>query len=557
MKVCLPILAVLISFSYGADSKEPLRTSACALYDVTQQKFVIKDGYQSGCIVSGQFINSGNTTGWGELGIKSVDTSRSWNDSAMAYAAGLVEGYLTKTLIEQFYFNTLATYCPYTLPWTPYCSQLNKYLISNLDWVRSMITDNPQDPYWYQVRLFYEQLAGLEDGYKDTPGQVHLDIDVFGLFLMQINDDLGDLEKVLGKPGVGNSRPIGHCSALVKLLPEYDLLTSHDTWSGYNTMLRILKVYDLPYYTTVQKTEKIAGSSISFSSYPGYLYSSDDYYITSARMIVMETTNPTNNLTLFHGLKPEGIVMEGIRNQVANRMANSGLEWAQIFSKYNSGTYNNQWMVVDYKQITELPPARLLMVLEQIPGYIHYEDQTELLMKKGYWSSFNRIYYPDVFERSGEQELIDKYGDYFTHDKTSRALIFDRDQGSVHDMPSLFKLMRYNDYTKDPLSQCNCTPPYSANLAIMMRGDLNPANGVYPFSELGRALVGGIDTKAASLLYVKELSFFAQNGPTSDDQAPFKWSDIPISEQTPHVGQPDVFDFPVISFNVSNVLNTF
>ena len=44
---------------------------------------------------------------------------------------------------------------------------------------------------------------------------------------------------------------------------------------------------------------------------------------------------------------------------------------------------------------------------------------------------------------------------------------------------------RYNDYTRDPLSACACSPPYSAENAISARCDLNPAAGTYPFSSLG------------------------------------------------------------------------
>ncbi len=38
-------------------------------------------------------------------------------------------------------------------------------------------------------------------------------------------------------------------------------------------------------------------------------------------------------------------VNEWIRNIVANRLAYSGAEWVEIYSRYNSGTYNNQNMV--------------------------------------------------------------------------------------------------------------------------------------------------------------------------------------------------------------------
>ena len=54
---------------------------------------------------------------------------------------------------------------------------------------------------------------------------------------------------------------------------------------------------------------------------------------------------------------------------------------------------------------------------------------------------------------------------------------------------------RYNDFKHDPLSACNCTPPYSAEDAICARSDLNDVNGTYPFLFLSHRLHGGIDTK--------------------------------------------------------------
>ena len=58
-----------------------------------------------------------------------------------------------------------------------------------------------------------------------------------------------------------------------------------------------------------------------------------------------------------------------------------------------------------------------------------------------------------------------------------------------------FTLFRYNDFQHDPLSRCNCTPPYSAENAISARSDLNPADGKYPFGALGHRQHGGIDAK--------------------------------------------------------------
>lgn len=54
---------------------------------------------------------------------------------------------------------------------------------------------------------------------------------------------------------------------------------------------------------------------------------------------------------------------------------------------------------------------------------------------------------------------------------------------------------RYNDFKHDPLSRCNCTPPYSGENAISARCDLNPADGKFPFAALGHRKHGGTDAK--------------------------------------------------------------
>lgn len=78
---------------------------------------------------------------------------------------------------------------------------------------------------------------------------------------------------------------------------------------------------------------------------------------------------------------------------------------------------------------------------------------------------------------SGTLDMVKKYGGWFDYDKHPRAQIFKRDHVKVNNMDDMLALMRYNDFKHDPLSQCDCQPPYSAENAISARNDLNMANG--------------------------------------------------------------------------------
>lgn len=66
--------------------------------------------------------------------------------------------------------------------------------------------------------------------------------------LLQLGGDLEDLESALNRSSSRRVLGSGSCSALLKLLPgRRDLLVAHDTWTSYQSMLRIIKKYTLPF----------------------------------------------------------------------------------------------------------------------------------------------------------------------------------------------------------------------------------------------------------------------------------------------------------------------
>ncbi|XP_062613550.1 citron Rho-interacting kinase-like, partial [Saccostrea cucullata] len=520
---------------------------ASVTWDKSSNKFSLHKEVVSGYVALGAFRDEINTTGWSYLNVSTVQT---FPNEIQAFAAGIVEGYLTSSLIDMTWYNTVKGYCE--KPYSKYCEKLRNYLQQNMEWVKGQ-TGRKQD-YWNMVKAFMVQVEGLEAGYKYQQSgvipEITGNIDPFGLYFLQVGGDLEDLEAALGKEDTKRVRGSGSCSALIKMLPgNKDLYVSHDTWNSYQSMIRVLKKYSFPYQKSTGGT--IPGHTITFSSYPGTLMSGDDYYLISSGLVSLETTIGNSNPALWQYISPTNSVLEGIRTMVSNYLASSGNSWGAVFTQYNSGTYNNQWMIVDYKQFVpgSANMKNLLYVVEQIPGMMAAEDKTDLVLKQSYWPSYNIPYFPSIFNMSGGNELVKKYGEWFSYNGSPRAKIFKRDNSKVTDLKSMISLMRYNDYTHDPLSRCNCTPPYSAENAISARCDLNPADGKYPFGALGHRSHGGTDMKLTNSAMFKDLQFVAISGPTYDQLPPFQWSLVDFRDTTPHIGQPDVFKFDPIMFD--------
>uniref|UniRef100_A0A8D2QR88 Phospholipase B-like n=1 Tax=Zosterops lateralis melanops TaxID=1220523 RepID=A0A8D2QR88_ZOSLA len=449
-----------------------------------------------------------------------VTTNASYNDSLQAYAAGLAEAAVTEQLMYMHWMNTMVGYCGPFKYESEYCQKLRNYLEANLAWMEEQMAKGQDPEYWHQVRLALLQLKGLEDSYNrrlDFP-RGRITLAPFGFLLLQLGGDLEDLESALNRSSPQRVLGSGSCSALVKLLPGHrDLLVAHDTWSSYQAMLRIIKKYTLPFRTSAGGKSQIPGSIQVFSSYPGTIFSVDDFYILSSGLVTLETTIGNNNPALWKYLEPRGSVLEWLRNIVANRLARSGPEWATVFRRFNSGT-----------------------------GLVVVADKTELLYQQGYWASYNVPYFEEIFNASGNLELVKKYGDWFTYDKNPRAQIFRRNQTLVHDLDSMIRLMRSNNYLQDPLSRCRgCDPPQNAENAISARSDLNPSNGTYPFPALRQRCHGGIDMKVTSSGMVPTFGLVAVSGPAWDDVPPFRWSTSPCSSLL-HMGHPDLWTFPPV-----------
>jgi hypothetical protein len=267
---------------------------------------------------------------------------------------------------------------------------------------------------------------------------------------------------------------------------------------------------------------------VSYSSEPGFIPSGDDFFITGANLVVLETTNDIFNLALYTATTTE-TVPYWIRVMVANRMATTGQQWVEIFSQWNSGTYNNQWIVVDYKQFTSGKPLQpgTLWIAEQIPGYVVSQDMTDHLATYGYWPSYNVPYFEFVYNVSGYPAMYEKYGNSMSYSMCPRAQIFRRDQGNITNFEEYVNVMRSNNWATDPLSLGNPCNQVSSRCDL----DVNIPGQAF----------GGIDCKATDNTQSYLLQAQAISGPTTENEPPFSWTEEFAT--TPHYGQPYTFNF--------------
>jgi len=289
--------------------------------------------------------------------------------------------------------------------------------------------------------------------------------------------------------------------------------------SFFSMLNRIFKHINTP-FTSV----KIAATMNSMSSYPGQIASADDFYQLSSQLVVMETSDAIFNAALYDAVIPQTL-LSWHRTTLANRMATDGSSWSKIFARHNSGTYNNQWIVVDYKRFYSGHKTDIVWIIEQIPGLVMSADKSATLFATSYWPSYNIPYFKSIYNISGYGAMAQKYGDSFRYEKCPRANIFRRKETMVTDLQTMKNLMRYNNFQHDPLSLGR------GDGAICARMDLNPTNPS-PF--------GCTDSKVASYSKMLVGAVDAACGPTHDQEPPFSWIHWPT---WPHEGMPETFNF--------------
>ena len=494
--------------------------------------------------------------GWDFLSIGSYEKSdNKYKNEDKAYAMGYLEGVLTKDRIYPYYINLqhfLFYDKNFTIP-----DNVRNFLKKNILYMEEKALKYKEtDIYWENVYYIYRQLQGLYDGYKATADK-DKQIDFYDfIFIPGLTDseDAGYFNDTTTRPHFSNmtNEEIkvftllrSHCSALIKLADDYsDIWFGHNTWFSYNSMIRIFKEYRF-----ISNKNDFKSKVVAFPSYPGILISQDDFYYLDSNLLVMETTNQILDESVYNATTPYSL-LTWVRAIVANRLASNGEEWGQIFQKENSGTYNNQFMILNLNLIdlkNKKIPEKSLMIVEQIPGDTEINDVTEYL-KQGYWPSYNIPFSKKLYEKCGYYKILNDSTNIpnYDYDNCSRANIFRREQKKIKSNEDFKKMMRYNDFKNDNESH------NEPSLTIACRYDLR--------YELERQhCYGATDVKFASvkeLLEGKNLIHII-SGPTNDQQPTFSWSNTTCGNhykgRYDQIGLVDTWNFPWVDYKLQLV----
>jgi len=335
----------------------------------------------------------------------------------------------------------------------------------------------------------------------------------------------------------------GHCSAFIRVTAgDADLLVGHTTWNDYSEMTRIFKYYNFPL-----PGAGTASTLVAMSSYPGIITSTDDFYMMDSGLVVMDTTIEVLDVSLFDKVQDFPAaphIPNFVHIMASNRLAKTASHWAELFqTAINTGTYNAQWLVVDYNNFVPHKPVadNTLWVLETIPGAMHAEDLTHILRKDRYWASFNRPYFDTIREESGHAAAERSHGQMYSWHDNPRAKIFRASSEGIESLFEIRGLMTRNMYPYTPVV------PIEPGHEISARMDLSRAQPIPN---------GGIDAKVVNRCLFKLRHCQAISSPSHASQKPFSWKidGKEVFPGWPHIGLPDLWAFDFVQMTPTTAL---
>lgn len=471
------------------------------------------------------------TEGWLKLTIEGREGADSHD---MLYCAGYLEGYLSHNEIYNHFqlmkdIEGFSRNGPFPPEWVDFVQR-------NMNFAFQSVEAYQDSKYWQEIGLILTQFKGIVAGYQYIAPE-EKQMSQLDFWFFQSEFDLLDVQGAV-KPSGTYDKVNDHCSGLIRIAPDYsDIFFSHNTWSDYRDLHNQLKEYHFP-------IPEYKAHRVMVSTRVGKIYSFDDFYISDAGLLVFETTNSIFNEDLYKLIIPNAL-FTWIRTSHCMWTTNNGSAWTEVFGRYNSGTLNNQYLILDSNKFVknEKPTKDLLWLVEQYPGTCVRYDLTETFVKKGFFESFNVPFTKELYELAGYPQKVEQMGnigDFYSYYEAPRYKIFEREAPRVKTFEDMKDLMTYNNYKRDIYSKSDPAQ------AIMSRYDLRRYGEPYGPAKTS----GGIDVKVTKLSeVVTKMRIHAVGGPNHFyGLPPWKFGEGQF-ENVSYDGLPDEWEFDWITFD--------
>eukprot|EP00792_Barthelona_sp_PAP020_P000780 TRINITY_DN1130_c0_g1_i1.p1 TRINITY_DN1130_c0_g1~~TRINITY_DN1130_c0_g1_i1.p1 ORF type:complete len:533 (+),score=110.57 TRINITY_DN1130_c0_g1_i1:33-1601(+) len=438
------------------------------------------------------------------------------NIEDMFYNMGFLEGYVNSykifLAVEAFTTGNVKNYPGQTYPsfFVDFLTQNKRYMDTNCK--------SPKNEEWKEICLTYKQQMGVYDGFLKSGYYVTL-ID----FLMYVsNGDWDDLStmydnKMNKEITIEGQMFRTHCTGALRKNSKGDVFVGHVTWDSYVNLHMVSKTYVYKGFNGIKSkrkevNEKVGESWVSMHSQPGLVGSNDDFYTNSHKLAIFETSYSIYNMSLYDLVTPDSVLCN-YRSLTASRVAKSAKEWARLFLFENSGTYNNQYNVFDYK-------SNEVLGIEQLPGeYSEVWDRTKELNDFGFIPSFNVPYTKNVYEISGTKGKLIEHPDkaiWLSYYKSSRYQISAELLPKVETIYEFQDFLRHNSYKTEKFTEGD------PGADISSRYDLRSTNAV---------AFGSHDAKCVDNSLIQAASFLSWEGPAYTEQCPPYEYDVPCNNK--------------------------
>lgn len=519
--------------------------------------------------------------GWNMLKIKTFNDENGVSNSIVqCYTAGYIEGslfhqeiYDYSNNIKYFFLNTSSEDINEV---NSLYEQVFFNLIEKLEDLSSYSIDSNMKYY----ACLFAQLNGLLIGYNESTSSKDKELKLLDIIRLSFSGNFGDFKSFISMNQIEFDEKYdfrddlekhfeesnivklykkllkqSKCSVITKLIKdssgEYDILSGHATWSFYGELVRTLKSIEFEFdskdvNSIVNSQLKILHSSkLSFSSYPGVLFSADEYYQVNESVVVLQTTLNVINKSLYKDLiNVKNYIPEFIRIMSINFQSRSGKEWTEKYVSKENTMYITNWIIVDYSKLDEMNHEKkdfvneLIYTIDEVPRSIQFKDISEEFLKNTYEVSMNMPYFNESYEIMGYNKFEELHKDNI--DVNPRGYIMKSLHSTIENLETFSNVISYNGFLS------------KARLDFDDPSKNEPSNGIMSRYDLEyRALsnfYGGIDFKITDKKHVQSGRFVAKLGPTNYGECGnFKFNDR--DDMTYFKGVASEFNFNKVEFS--------